>query len=323
MNKDMRKFLANLLLITASIVLVLSAMLLTGIFIIGCQNEKEDNYDASLIDKVERLKSINVPKMILVGNSNLAFGMDSEMLENAINMPVVNLGLHGGLGNAFHENIAKLNVNSGDIIIVCHTTYSDDSRINDVELCWHTLEYHKDLWEILDPEDYFDVAIAFPKYWRRSFQKAIKHTILPYKAEVSSYSRKAFNKYGDVVVKPDSGRKSEERMFWPGHEKVPQVNDTCTNRLNELNKYIKEKGATLLIAGYPIAHGKYTPPDEEYEKFQTKLREKLDCVVISDFKDYFMPYSFFYDGAPHLNKEGARLRTLQLIKDIKKFFHGL
>lgn len=316
MNKDMRKFLANFLLTTTSIVLVILLMLLSGIFIIGCQNE--DDYMASLIDKVKRLKSINVPKIILVGNSNLSFGMDSEMLEEAVNMPVVNLGLHGGLGNEFHENIAKLNINSGDIVIICHSTYSDDSKIDGIELTWHALGYHKDLWEILKPEEYFDMLIAFPTYWRKSILKVIKHIILPDNTE-TSYTRKAFNKYGDVAVKPDSCLKSEDQLFWPGREKAPQVNDICTNRLNELNKYAKQKGATLLIAGYPISHGKYSPPDEEYEKFQAKLKEKIDCEIISDFRDYFMPYEHFYDTTLHLNKEGARIRTQQLIKDIKRW----
>ena len=318
MNKDIHKFLANLLLIIASVALLLLVMLFSGIFIIGCQNDEND-YNASLIDKVKRLKSIHVPKIILVGNSNLAFGMDSEMLENAVSMPVVNLGLHGGLGNAFHENIAKLNINSSDIIIVCHSTYSDDSRIDDIELCWHTLKYHKDLWKILKPEEYFDMSIAFPKYWRRSIQKIIKRTILPSDTEISAYSRQAFNKYGDVVVKPNSGINSTDKIFTPNSLKLPAINEICTNRLNELNNYAKERGATLLIAGYPIAYGKYTPPDEEYEQFQTELREKLDCEIISDFKDYFIPYKYFYDGTLHLNEEGARSRTQQLIKDVKRW----
>ena len=33
-------------------------------------------------------------------------------------MQVVNLGLHGDLGNAYHEQIAKLNINEGDIVVV-------------------------------------------------------------------------------------------------------------------------------------------------------------------------------------------------------------
>lgn len=45
----------------------------------------------------------------------MAFGFQSEQIEEAFGLPVVNLGLHGGLGNAFHEEMAKINVCEGDI----------------------------------------------------------------------------------------------------------------------------------------------------------------------------------------------------------------
>ena len=47
------------------------------------------NYQASMVDKAARLRSVEGPKIVLIGNSNLAFGMDSQMLEEAFSMPVV------------------------------------------------------------------------------------------------------------------------------------------------------------------------------------------------------------------------------------------
>ena len=37
-------------------------------------------YNASIVDKARRLRSIKEPKIVLIGNSNLSFGMDSEQL---------------------------------------------------------------------------------------------------------------------------------------------------------------------------------------------------------------------------------------------------
>ncbi|MBQ3403149.1 MAG: hypothetical protein IJG65_07245 [Synergistaceae bacterium] len=318
MNREMHKFIARLAVLGASFFGTLAAMLLTGIFLIGCQYE--DDYDASLIDKVARLKSLDSPKIILAGNSNLSFGMDSKMLEDALNMPVVNLGLHGGLGNAFHENIARLNINSGDMVIICHSTYSDDNRITDLGLCWVTLEYHKDLWEILRPQDYPVMFLSFPRYWVKSLWRLIVGTFSKRESpEVSAYARSSFNEFGDVAVKPMDKRPPDEKIFWAGRQTLPEINDTCINRLNELNRYIKARGAVMLVAGYPIASGEYTPPVEGYVEFQERLRGKLDCEVISDFRDYFIPYEYFYDFTLHLGKDGTKLRTRQLIKDIKNY----
>ena len=49
------------------------------------------NYQAVLIDKNERLCSIEGPKIVLVGNSNLAFGIDSAAIEEAFGMPKYSL----------------------------------------------------------------------------------------------------------------------------------------------------------------------------------------------------------------------------------------
>ena len=65
----------------------------------------DTSYNAALHDKIDRIEMIEEPKIVLIGNSNVAFGFDSEMIEEAFGMPVVNMGLHGALGNAFHEEM--------------------------------------------------------------------------------------------------------------------------------------------------------------------------------------------------------------------------
>lgn len=101
----------KLIMLGLGVIMIISIIASFDYFIIGRQYN--DNYDAVLIDKVDRLKSINEPKIILVGDSNVAFGMNSKKIEEELGMPVVNLGLHGALGNAFHEQIAKLNIGGG------------------------------------------------------------------------------------------------------------------------------------------------------------------------------------------------------------------
>ena len=288
-------------------------------FIIGSQYEY--NYQASLIDKVNRLESINDPKIILVGNSNLSFGIDSKMLEEAIGMPVVNLGLHGGLGNAFHEEIAKLNINKGDLVIVCHSSFSDTDEIPDPSLAWITIDKNEELWKILRRKDYRAMLKAYPDYLKNDYLLWITHR--GNLDDGSCYSRSAFNEYGDVVYKPDNGQMDVEDFFKNTEENnitVPQIGDACVNRLNEYNKYITAHGATLLIAGYPIAFGEYAAFNHsDFEVFKIALQERLDCQVISDYTDYFYPYDFFYNTTLHLTQKGAEMRTIQLAADIQRW----
>lgn len=302
--KEMWKFILKLILflgITAGFLLHLSPQYL-------------GNYQASLIDKVQRLESIHEPKIVLIGDSNLAFGIDSEKIEEAFGMPVVNMGLHGGLGNAFHEEMARLNIAEGDIYIICHCSYSDDGLLKNSELAWITLENHPSLWKILRKEDYLPMIKSYPVYLKKCI--ALWLTDSGNKMDEGVYSRAAFNEYGDIEW-ADNG---QEYVFKDGDIFVPQISDNVCERLNDLNIYLKERGATLLIAGYPITKNETTPEAELYIKFQKELEEQLDVPVISDFTDYFYPENYFLNTEYHLNTLGKRERTAQLISDLKRYF---
>lgn len=306
----MKKFLVKISIFFLLLLVSFICISCFSFFIMGCQYQYE--YNASVMDKISRLKSINEPKIILVGNSNLSFGIFSPMLQESLNMPVVNLGLHSGLGNAFHENMAKFNINSGDYVIVCHSNFSDDDTITDIALAWITLEYHKEIWNVVRKKDYVDMLKAYPNYLISAFIKWF--TFRGNHVPNPPYSRMAFNEYGDIIARP-----SELWKFKSGDIQVPKINDICINRLNELNNYVKTKGATLLVAGYPIGYGEFTPPIEEFNKFQKELAKKLECEIISDYRDYFIPYEYFYNTIFHLNERGAEMRTTQLIQDIKNW----
>lgn len=271
-------------------------------------------YTNSLEDKMERLQSLKGPKIVLIGNSNLAFGMNSELLEEAFAMPVVNMGLHGSLGNAFHEEMAKVNLHEGDIIVVAHTDYADQDTITDPVTAWITVENHPQLWQLIRPKDIPDMYSSFSIYAKKSLTlwSSKKGN---YPDHGSAYSRFAFNEYGDVTFE----RTSRSYTFTEKSVHVPKINAICTERLNALNQYVTERGASLVIAAYPIAYGEFTPPETEYIEFQTKLQEALDCPVISDYRDYFMDYNLFYDTEYHLTNEGADLRTQQLIYDLEQW----
>lgn len=315
----MLKFLKKILLFFLLLLIEIAGITAFSYFVIGSQYQY--NYQASLIDKVERLTSIDEPKIILVGHSNLSFGIKSEMLEEALGMPVVNLGLHGGLGNAYHEQIAKLGINKDDIVVICYSSFSDDGTISDTELAWITYDYNNALFPIVQSKDYLSMLKSYPTYLRKSILLWLTHggNQIP----EDCYSRKAFNKYGDVAYKPEAGQMDVDAFFSQDMISVPQINDICIDRLNELNQYCIDQGAAMVIAGYPIAYGKYADFSEnDFSELKSNLEDVLDCDVISDYTDYFYPYQYFYNTNLHLTDKGAGIRTKQLINDIKKWMDG-
>lgn len=272
-------------------------------------------YSASIFDKLERLSSIEEPKIILVGNSNLAFGICSELIEDELQMPVVNLGLHGGMGNPFHEKMAKQNIGESDIVIVCHSDYDSDKIIS-TELAWSILENNDRLWQkFVGREDYIEMYMKLPQYTGKKIKKWIFDGDSSKMDSEDIYVRDAFNQYGDVGRE----RLENKHTIREGDIEVPIISEKCVERLNSFNEFCQERGAVLLIAGYPIWDCEFTPNKKEYIAFQEELEAQMDCEVISDYTDYFMPGSYFYDTVLHLTTEGARIRTCQLISDLKEY----
>lgn len=269
-------------------------------------------FNASILDKMDRLKTLEGPKLVLIGNSNLPFGMDSEMLEAEIGMPVVNMGLHGGMGNAFHEEMAKTNVQPGDIYVICHTEYNDTGDAMDPSLTWITIENHFGLWRLVRPEYYGEMKDAASTYVKKLIGLWVDGS--GNEATEDAYSRMAFNQYGDDVYERPV-QQYDAIDF--STQKEPYVEDACINRLNELNAYLTARGAYMVVAGYPIANGEFTPLVSVYEDFQAELEEKLDCPVISYFPEYMFDYQYFYDTLFHLTDEGVEMRTSILVEDLQ------
>ena len=310
----MKQFLKKICLFLGLFLLSAALVFALHFFVIGNQNL--GSFQAALLDKTERLRSIGEPKIILIGNSNLAFGVDSQRIQEALGMPVVNMGLHGGLGNAFLENMVKLGVSEGDIVVVCHSDYDDDGTIPDPALAWITVEMHPEFWKLIPAKAIPQMLKAYPSYLYSSAVRFLTGSPKNVPETGTSYSRAGFNAFGDVCV-----RGEDSFVFTEGSVVVPQVGEETAARLNALNHYILSRGATMVVAGYPIGSGEFTPAEAEFDAFEAQLREALDCPVISRFADYFIPYSCFYDTVFHLNDVGVKLRTGQLIADLQDWMN--
>lgn len=230
-------------------------------------------------------------------------------------MPVVNMGLHGGLGNVFHERMAKYNVKKGDIYVICHNSFNgvDEMEPSQAELAWITIENHIELWKLLRSKDIKPMMEAWPVYLKKSILLWLNSSGNQKSGIV--YDRCAFNKYGDI----EWDNEDEKYQFKEGDIIVPSISENVADRINELNDYMIQRGATLLIAGYPIADTPYTPDHELYIKFQEELTTMIDAPIISNYENYFYPENYFYNAILHLNNKGKKVRTQQLIDDLKKY----
>ena len=83
----MKRSWIRFLLIVLLLLLPIAATAAVG-FLVPAQFEM--TFLGEFDNKVERLQNTDGPKVILVGGSSVAFGVDAELLEQTLGMPVIN-----------------------------------------------------------------------------------------------------------------------------------------------------------------------------------------------------------------------------------------
>jgi hypothetical protein len=106
------------LLRDVALFLVLQAAIALAVDAAYVRTVGREHYLASVREKARRLQDVSPPRILLVGGSNTAFGVDSAALESASGRPVVNLGLNAGLGRDFVLAQASSGLGLGDLVVL-------------------------------------------------------------------------------------------------------------------------------------------------------------------------------------------------------------
>ena len=306
----MKKFVMSLVLLCT-----LSLLVLLGIIgvIQMLPPQFTDTYDAAILDKYERLMTTKSPKIIMAAGSNFAFGIDSPTIEKEFDMPVVNLGLHAGNKPHFTLEIAKKNINKGDVIIVGFEYGEYYGRTVDVQTVLTTVENYPVLWSCLD---YKDFPRLLKGYISDYGMIKVDRYLNGYPPLDMVYERKNFNECGDIVYEKEGNIRGD---YEPEVDiEKEQIAASVIKELNQFYKFATDKGATVYLT-YPSCDiDAVRSSKKEINEFAQALEEELDIPIISDIHDYMLISQLFYDTDYHLNNEGTYVRTGLLIEDMKK-----
>jgi len=282
----------------------------------GFKKETSDYMDA-IIDKHNRLENIVSPRLIFVGGSNLAFGIDSKKIQDSIGLQVVNLGLHAGLGLEYIINEIKLTAKSSDIVILSIEYFLGIK--GDYELQKFSARNFTLANEFYTKNYYTDIKTFFAKELPKNLQTNLNQLFRPLRNTTinsdttSIYSRSSFNIYGDVIRhlnKPLPNKLNDRGKFnytyWVG-----------IDYLNEFVKYAKINNIQIyfLYPNYPETE--YNVNKEIIMKYASDIDKDLNIQVLNNTNDFVFPDSMFYDTVYHLNKLGREKRTNRLIEILK------
>ena len=147
----MKRSWIRFLLIVLLLLLPIAATAAVG-FLVPAQFEM--TFLGEFDNKVERLQNTDGPKVILVGGSSVAFGVDAELLEQTLGMPVINFGLYATLGTKTMLDYSKSGIDEGDIIVIAPEMNAQTfSLYFNAEAMWQAVDGHFSLLRYLDSGD--------------------------------------------------------------------------------------------------------------------------------------------------------------------------
>jgi len=271
---------------------------------------KDNNaYYSVTIDKESRLANLTGPRIVFVGASTVAFGIDSREIEKQTQVKTVNMGVSAEFGLSFILNEAASCLRSGDIVILSVDYFLSDGEKKAQSFL---LDNNANASKFL-PSDVKD-EILYKIY---HFQR-IASGLFYLKAKKSSvYLRNAFNKNGDNVLNFDSTSTYNGEII----KLYPRKYNEQIDKINNFIGMCKAQNARVYFSFPPCSYSYYNANKNVIRKYDAILRSELHCPFLDSIQSYVYPDHYFFDMYDHLNASGKEMKTQKLISKIDLIIH--
>ncbi|MBI3518183.1 MAG: hypothetical protein HY062_02340 [Bacteroidetes bacterium] len=270
---------------------------------------------AALPDKHESLKKIHKRKIILLGGSNVSFGINSSKLEEAFHKPVINLGVHAGLGLEFIVNDSKPYIHKGDTIILMpeYEHFYTENFYGEMELVSMIFDIEPASKQLINRIQWQHLFKYLPTYSAKKLKNYIPSLLHKKEPAVDIYHRYSFNPYGDAYIHWDMPNQSYQPA--PKNTGREKINPEVITFLKDFKSYVHRQGAELFIFPPVIDRASFTNQKLIITKIAEELK-KNDIAFVTEPETYEYDSTLFFNSYYHLNKTGVEKRTTQLINDL-------
>ena len=257
------------------------------------------------------MKTIDEPKIVIIGGSGCGFGLCSKMISEYFNKPVCNTGTHAGMGLLTQLSLFKEYICKDDIVVVIpeYSNYISNRYLGEATnlrilsstypIGYKSFSLRQQLYLL----QY--VPSAFDEAWRT------RDVVLE---DNNPYSMNSLNEYGDVEMY--EVRFHLDSLDWsPTKWNNPKLQKNVVIQLQEFYEYCKSQGAIMLL--FPPAYKAMS--FDANRGYITMIWEALKAAqlpLVSSPERYRMVDTLHYDTEYHLTYDGVLIRTNLLIKDM-------
>ena len=276
--------------------------------------KRPDHFLLATLDKEHRLYQLSSPKIVVVGGSNTIFNINSRTISDLVGYPVVNMGLHAGLGLMFMLNEIEPAIRKGDIIIIM-PEYAQFYRelFFGGRIVTRLLSLNpRFIRYVSTRQQIFEIMKGLGLETRSKIVY-----LLGQSADEETYTRFAFNECGDLMAEL-VGDQPLAQLAGETYKirRLDEINKPAIQELNDFYARMQVCGANVYLALPAIPIEKYSDNRIEINDLYSYLKENLEIPILFSPKTALVPARDFYDTYYHLNTNGRERYTTVLLNHL-------
>lgn len=281
-----------------------------------------ETYYGELSDMYRKLSSAQGKKIVFIGTSGIAFGVNSRQIETDLKemgaeYTVCNFGLYGALGTKLMLDLSEDYISEGDIVVVMPELEAQELTLYfSAEHVWRAMDGDFSMLSGVKSENRSAMVGGFAQFVSEKYEAAQEGGKT---AEEGVYRKSSFDENCDMsYARGYNAMLGGADANFPIRFSEELIAEDFIEYLNAYNALTAERGATVYFS-YPAMNAAGIESDDlsaDLLTFNTFLREKLDFKIISDPHDCVMEKEWFYDSNFHLNSSGAVVNSHRLTREI-------
>lgn len=297
-------------------VILLTAILIALVFAgIG---PDPDHYFAGSRLQLELIKSTPSPRIILVGGSNVSFGIDAELMQQTLGMPVINDGLHAGLGVVPLRELQDY-IRPGDVIIISleYQLFSSRGMMDgDLAFLSDWIEYAPERTKFLS-DPWRETPALYATMLQRKVNREVNTFLFGGSLEEvrNVFVGTRYNSNGDFIGHLQQVSTPRRKISFEPYP-ISIVQEEIFLFLERFHRMAREKGAEVYFEAPASRRTNCKNTGEaSMANFFRTFEERSSIPVLTPLDEVCLPDKYFFDTAYHLNAEGRQVRTERLIEN--------
>ncbi len=279
------------------------------------KHDIETSYNAVIIDKYKRLQETSSPKIVLIAGSNFAYGINSKLIADSLQKPVVNMAIHYDYGTQFMLNQISPELRKGDIVIMGFE-YIIESKGNKSEQLMMARYFPKAKeWMKFDDifEEIGENSQLRIKTFKTILERVFKNKEINYQISdtISVFFRGGMNEYGDLISHFNN----------PPMKPIPRaiLSDKVSLKdaiadMNVFYRTMQARGVKVYFVYPTYSKVNYDLDQPIIDKYQKEYQKYAQFPILGKPTDFVFADSLYHDMAYHLTQKGGDIRTQKIIE---------